>query len=254
MTRFGHRALSEGDLSQPRWSEDPQPVQQAVAACLALGVTTLAPVATGNGEQALLAAVDGKQRKEAQRLLQQLRVLLPSQSRALNAYAYVLAGTRRWALGAGQEAMSDQRLLAVDDVFVYELEEVKEMMTGEWNVSDRAGIHATAAERRAQLAAWQAAAASPLLVGDQPGWCCTFRAAWRARPRRRAGPAATHTSGCPWGKPSALCGCWQSQFWLASSRTVVGRSGCPWQPASPSPRVRYWIQPYLLLGRWACRL
>ncbi len=254
MTRFGHRALSEGDLSQPRWSEDPQPVQQAVAACLALGVTALAPVATGNGEQALLAAVDGKQRKEAQRLLQQLRMLLPSQSRALNAYAYVLAGTRRWALGAGREAMSDQRLLAVDDVFVYELEEVKEMMTGEWNISDRAGIHATAAERRAQLAAWQAAAASPLLVGDQPRLVCAVPGCLVRQAKAKGRACCYPHQRLSLGKTNRPLWLPAKQFWLASSRTVVGRSGCPWQPASPSPRVRYWIQPYLLLGRWACRL
>jgi hypothetical protein len=56
--------------------------------------------------------------------------------------------------------------LAVEDIFFYELEETKEMMTGEWNISDLAGIHATANERRAEWGRWQQAQAGDLLVGD----------------------------------------------------------------------------------------
>jgi hypothetical protein len=62
--------------------------------------------------------------------------------------------------------MSDGRLTAADDVFFYELEETKEMMTGEWNISDLEGIRATAAARRQEWQeAWDAPAGG-LLVGD----------------------------------------------------------------------------------------
>lgn len=62
--------------------------------------------------------------------------------------------------------MADKRLLAEGNVFFYELEEMKQMMTGEWNISDIDNIHATAVQRKQDYAAWQGAAAGDLLVGD----------------------------------------------------------------------------------------
>jgi pyruvate,water dikinase len=121
-----------------------------------------------DGLPALMAAVGPKSRKQAEQWVFQLRRWLPLQSRALHAYAYILAGTRRWALAAGREAMVDGRLPAIEGVFFYELEEVKEMMTGEWNVSDLAGIHGVAAERMGQVTAWRTEVAPPFLLGDRP--------------------------------------------------------------------------------------
>ncbi|MCB0088938.1 MAG: hypothetical protein KDE54_13580, partial [Caldilineaceae bacterium] len=88
------------------------------------------------------------------------------QSRALHAFSYIQAGTRTWALAAAKEAMSDGRLTSPEEVFYFELEEIKQMMTGEWNVSSTAEIQATTAERKAQYQAWGDAATSPLLVGN----------------------------------------------------------------------------------------
>jgi hypothetical protein len=84
----------------------------------------------------------------------------------LHALAYVWAGTRRWALAAAKEAMADRRLSAVADVFFFELEEIKEMMTGEWNVSDLDDIHAACAERKAEYAAWQKLSSGEMLWND----------------------------------------------------------------------------------------
>jgi pyruvate,water dikinase len=97
-----------------------------------------------------------------------MRQLLLLQSQALHAFAHVFAGTRRWAVAAAGEAMADERLQAVDDVFFFELEEVKQMMTGEWNISARREIQATCEKRRATYAKWQTAHQPWLLVGDTP--------------------------------------------------------------------------------------
>jgi hypothetical protein len=89
------------------------------------------------------------------------------ENKAGHALAYTLAATRRWALAAGHEAMADKRLLTATDAFLYELEELKEMMTGEWNVSDRDEIQAVAAQRRTQLATVrQQPLPAHLLIGD----------------------------------------------------------------------------------------
>ena len=48
----------------------------------------------------------------------------------------VAAAARYWVSGAANEALADGRLQSPDEVFLLELEELKQMMTGEWsNVS-----------------------------------------------------------------------------------------------------------------------
>jgi hypothetical protein len=115
---------------------------------------------------ALLAALEARQRKAAQPLLGKAQTLLELQGRALLAFSTILPGTRRWALAAAKEAMGDQRLLAQEDVFFYELEEMKEMMTGEWNISDRDEIQKSCARRKLEYAQWQQAQPSELLIGE----------------------------------------------------------------------------------------
>ncbi len=119
------------------------------------------------GQQKLLEMVDPSQHKQAQQALGQARRLLLLQSRSLDALAFVFAGTRLWALAAAKEAMVDGRLLNQDDVFFFEIEEIKRMMTGEWNISDQATIHATAAQRKAEFEGWHSVQPGDLLVGDQ---------------------------------------------------------------------------------------
>lgn len=165
MARYGHRGLHEGEIAAPRWTEAPAALFAAIRAC-AQGAST--PGAAQPADLSpLLAAVDGKARKEAQQLVEQMRDLLTLQSHALHAMAYILAGTRQWALAAGREAMADHRITDLEAIFFYEVEEVKEMMTGEWNISDRSAIHTTADERRQTLAAWRRAASPALIWGDR---------------------------------------------------------------------------------------
>lgn len=165
LNEYGHRALTEGEIAAPRWNEAPHSIFAAVRAAAAPWTPVTLPIAADSAP--LLAAVDGKVRKEAHQVVARIRHLLDLQSGGLHAFAYVLAGTRRWALAAGREATSDHRLTSVDDVFFYEVEEVKEMMTGEWNISDRSGIHATAGERRQALEQWRSAEYPDMMWGDR---------------------------------------------------------------------------------------
>lgn len=164
LAAYGHRCGGEGELSNPRWAEDPTPLLAAVAAAVRTGAAL--PAQVGPEEGLFLNLLDAKRRKEAQALLPLVRQCLQLQSRALHVHAYTLAGTRIWARAAGREAMTDQRLLTEGDVFFYELEEMKQMMTGEWNISDMDNIRTTAVQRKQDYAAWQGSAAGDLLVGD----------------------------------------------------------------------------------------
>ena len=166
LEQYGHRCIGEGEIRLARWQEDPTPLFVSVAAY----GQQAAPSSVKRGAlpetQPLLDAVAPDQRKLVQESLPQLRSLLLLQSQALQAFAYIAAGTRRWALAAAREAQSDQRLLQVDDVFFFQLEEVKQMMTGEWNISSRQEIQATCNKRKADYARWQQETAPVLFIGD----------------------------------------------------------------------------------------
>ncbi len=166
MAEYGHRAVGEGEIAKPRWVEAPQPVL-GVVRDLVDAAPTVVTAGVAPNSAPLLAAVDGKARKEAQQLIERMQMLIELQSGGLHAFTYILAGTRRWALAAGREATVDQRMRTVNDVFLYEVEEVKQMMTGEWNVSDLAGIHAAADERRATLATWRRRQPVDLIWGER---------------------------------------------------------------------------------------
>jgi hypothetical protein len=88
----------------------------------------------------------------------------------LHALALVWAGTRRWALAAAKEAIADGRLESPDEVFFFELEEIKEMMTGEWNISAAADIRAIWAARRAEHQVEQTQCPAPLLIGEREAY------------------------------------------------------------------------------------
>jgi pyruvate,water dikinase len=157
MANYGHWATGEGEMANPRWAEQPRFLFKGILACAENNVKQPARIPSTGATQQLLDTFDSKQRKIAEQALGQIRHLLVLQSRAMNAFAYILAGTRQWAKAAGHEAAEDQRLLTADDTFFFELEELKQMMTGEWNVTHTAEIHEVATKRRASYAEWQQA-------------------------------------------------------------------------------------------------
>jgi pyruvate,water dikinase len=199
MALYGQRAIGEGEIAVSRWREDPATLVAALRAAAADERSAAPPLPADPAP--LLAAVDSSQRKETLHLLERMRRAIELQSGGLHAFAFVLAGTRRWALAAGREATVDQRLLASEDVFFYELEEVKQMMTGEWNISDRSGIHATAGERRVQLAQAQQVVPADLLWGEREAR--RDPAVLPAAAGVASGMAADEvpSPGCVWGCP-----------------------------------------------------
>src|SRR5690606_12504436 len=125
---YGHRALAEGDVCNPRWSERPGIVFDAIRAAAENPSTAMA-VGAGSVD-ALLGATSGKAQKEIAHLVERIRTLIDMQSRAIHAYAYILAATRRWALAAGHEAMADPRITESESVVGSGCGQKKQMMTG----------------------------------------------------------------------------------------------------------------------------
>lgn len=167
---YGHRAAGEGETANPRWSEDPSPLCRELLVMIERA-TRPPERLPSNGSMRRLQEATGKRAKEATTLVNTLRQGLQLQSKATDAVAYLLAGTRNWAVAAGKEAMSDGRLLTAEDAFFFELEELKQMMTGEWNVSARDEIQAQATRRRAEHETLLQAMPAPMFIGDAAAVC-----------------------------------------------------------------------------------
>jgi len=167
---FGHRVGGEAEMARPRWHEHPTPVMHGLLGCLLRHAQLPSKVPSSQSVQRLLDALEPKQVKWGQEAVQRLRQLHHLQSHALHALAYVWAGTRAWAKAAAREAAHDGRLQEEEEVFFFQLEEIKQMMTGEWNISDLGDIHATARERRRQADEWRTLHAPPMLIDDRTAW------------------------------------------------------------------------------------
>lgn len=146
LQRFGHRGPNEAELAAPRWSEAPDHLTALASARGAAAAGAAARQA--QAEQTLLGHVRFLRRRAVETLLQTRQRYGEQLHQADDARALWLAATRIWTLAAAQEALADQRLQQPDDIFFLELEEVKQLMTGEWNVTHRSQLYDLVASRR----------------------------------------------------------------------------------------------------------
>jgi pyruvate,water dikinase len=253
MATYGHRTLHEGEIALPRWSEDASVLMRAILAYM--DATHAAPVrpATTANLQTLLGTLPSAARKQGEQAIKKIGELHKLQSQALHALAYIWAGTRTWALAAAREAMVDKRLHSADEVFFFELEEIKQMMTGEWNISSLDEIRAMTADRQVEQAAIQAEIAPDLLVGDEEAF-----SAYRGLPGV-AGKATAPLSPYDEAAPPASCGAIVATELLDSGFALllplatgfVAAAGMPYDPFVVAANA--WQRPVAIgLGK-ACR-
>lgn len=160
ISAYGRWADQPLETASPRWAEAPQELAARLAFRLAQPPEPplLSPLAArqrrAGAAAQVMAALVGRQRRQFEPVweqLQQIVDLLPASREAL---VTVIAAARHWALAAAQEAVNDGRLAAVDDVFLLELEELKQMMTGEWSSPQQ--VQAIVGRRRDEQTAWAA--------------------------------------------------------------------------------------------------
>lgn len=173
MATHGYWGEEPLEAAGPRWTERPADLLARVAADLAAPASPL-PVDPEQARQQRAEAADHvarqlgllrrRQFEPAFEQLQQIVALLPASRAALVA---VMAAARHWALGAAHEAAADGRLAAIEDVFLLELEELKQMMTGEW--SSPAQVQLIVRERRAQQMTWAAQAPPEVIEAEGEG-------------------------------------------------------------------------------------
>lgn len=167
---YGRWADQPLETASPRWAEAPHTLLARLAVRLAeTAEPALASPQAARARRAAAGAriaddIGAQRRREFEPVwnqLQQIVDLLPPSREAL---VTVIAAARQWALAAAQEAVSDGRLPAVEDVFLLELEELKQIMTGEWNSPQQ--VLPIVEQRRAEQGAWAAQEPPEVVQGN----------------------------------------------------------------------------------------
>ncbi|MCS6843298.1 MAG: hypothetical protein NZ528_03105 [Caldilineales bacterium] len=137
--RYGGWAAEPLEATSPRWREAPQALRAYLAGRLAqpLGPAPLDPQEAARRRAAAASQAEehvGMLRRRAlAAAFERLQRLTELTAAAYEATVVVIETARNWAIGAAQEVVADGRLAAVEDVFLLELEELKQVMTGEWS-------------------------------------------------------------------------------------------------------------------------
>lgn len=143
IAHFGRWAEIPLEAASPRWREAPDRLLAAIAAHLTQpAVPALLSLDDAAQQRAAAAFEIGKQlgmlrRRHFQPAFDDMQQLVALAVAGHHAAVTVVDTARTWALGAAQEVVADGRLAAVEDVFLLELEELKQIMTGEWSSPDQ---------------------------------------------------------------------------------------------------------------------
>ena len=132
LKQHGHRADQELELATPRLGEIPPPFPIPTDFSGAWDPAA----ARQRRERAMQDAISGVgllQRSGLRTLVELVQNALVAHATARDVLARVLAASRRWSLAAANEGMADERLENSGEIFLLELEEVKQIMTGEWH-------------------------------------------------------------------------------------------------------------------------
>lgn len=158
LANYGRWADQPLEIASPRWAEAPPTLLARLAVRLAeppetaLLSQSAAQQRRAEAGRAVASRLDARRRREFEPVFDQLQQIVGLMPASREALVTVMAAARHWALGAAQEAVHDGRLTAADDVFLLELEELKQIMTGEWHRPDQ--VLSLLDARRAEQAAW----------------------------------------------------------------------------------------------------
>jgi phosphohistidine swiveling domain-containing protein len=133
--RYGHRALSEGELRARAWREDPAPVLQALATLAAgtrpAGFTQGAAAEQRQAEeQAILSKLGPVRRALLVRALAAAREGVRARERTKSLAVALVDEGRRLARLAGARLAAEGRLPAADDVFFLGVSELRAVLAG----------------------------------------------------------------------------------------------------------------------------
>jgi pyruvate,water dikinase len=169
LQEFGHRAVYESELANPRWREDPGFLLEQIRVLVESGDWQPREQAAAR-VQAVAEARVARMGRMRRRLIRWLtdRARQGAALREAGRSALVASGgcSRAVCLEVGDRMMASGHLLHPEDVFHLSWPDVEAYLRGEW---DGTGAAVLVSDRKAQAAAWQAVEMPDYLVLDGEG-------------------------------------------------------------------------------------
>ncbi len=149
--RFGHLPFSpEGEIALPRVGEVLDVLLESPPVEMWNWDLSRAQKRRAESEKRALAQAGMLGRSGLRKAIDAAQQAFIAHAQARDGLAYVLAAARHWALAAAEEGARDGRIHHSDEIFMLEIEEIKQMMTGEWH--SRGHVDSLIAERKAAYA------------------------------------------------------------------------------------------------------
>jgi len=171
LARHAHRG--PGELRPDGWRWDVTP--ELLAHLVEQGEEGWRPESAADRRKAALVdlgnRLDGGRFRQIEVLLQQVHDSMRAADAAWDALAVVMAAAQLWVAAAAGEAMAAGLVARPGDVLYLELEELKQVATGEWHAGRSTGaVEAVEARKRAQVAVAPPSSEGPEVVVC-PGEC-----------------------------------------------------------------------------------
>jgi hypothetical protein len=176
-SRFGHMPMAiEGEIAHPRLENLPDEALTHPGFEVWNWDVGQAQNRRQEAEEKAIAQAGMLGRSGVRKIIELTQQALMSHAQAREALAYVLAAARHWAMAAAAEGAGDGRIHQPDEIFMLEIEEIKQMMTGEWH--SRGHVESLIQERKQAFEAepaddWRHDHCRAWPVTTPPGNCCS---------------------------------------------------------------------------------
>lgn len=208
LARYGHRGPGEMRPDAHRWADSPALFESLANRNGAEERHAVAVRARQAAESAIRGRSGGRAR-QFDELLRRAREAIHAADTAWDAVTMVMAAAQRWTGAAGREAMLAGLIARAEDALYLELEELKQVATGEWHGGRSAEAQARVLSRMSAPAALRAdACGGPVEVtpGSRAGAPYASAPADALPPVAAQWLAETIDAGCLpfWGDAAAL--------------------------------------------------
>jgi phosphohistidine swiveling domain-containing protein len=220
LARYGHRGLDEMRPDARRWREHAELALQ-LAALPPTHTVEAARAARRAAEEWVLSRLDSNRQRQFEPLLARARRLCRAVDVVWDGLARVMAAAQLWLRAVASEAVSARLITDPAEVHFLELEELKQVATGEWHRGRSERVREEVVDRRANLVACSDEA-TRFPVAASPGTASgpAFRFALTSDIAFLSGAVVLTRVAAPGDAP----------YWL-SAAALIDAAGDPWMPA-----------------------
>jgi hypothetical protein len=204
LARCSHRGPGEIRPDGLRWPDAPQLLNYLADRDAPLWTQAKAASERQRNLAVLAKSLPDGHYRQAQELLANLADAMRVADVAWDTLALVMTAAQRWASAAARETMAAGLIARPGDVLFLELEELKQVATGEWHAGDREAVRAAVSERMRGAATAPELERKPFPTVVCPGQC--DGPSYCDSPRESLPPA-----GAAWLTETADPGC--APFW-----------------------------------------